>query len=454
MKNFLPFLGALAIAGCGVVYNSSSVSEGVAPSGSAVRVVPLTAETVLAANRSTYTPKQLPEAFFASAGSPSGLKVPSTSVEPAYLPETRPGKIETRIPPTPPQIPYRIGIEDKLLLATPSATSSVEQLTGLLAAENRRQGYTVQDDGTISIPDVGRVMVADKTLEEAESAVFNKLVEAGLNPAFSLEVAEFNSQRVSVGGAVNTPTIVPLKLNPLRLNEAINAAGGFALADQDYASVRIYRDGTLYQIPVKEYFQKGALQNVILTNGDSVFVDTDFELDKASEYFAQQIQLTTFRQNARANALTELELEVALRRDELNEQRDNFEDRLAADAVDRDYVYLVGEVLKQARYPLPFEHKASLADALYSESTGYANRTGDPRQIYVLRGNEDPAEFGAITAWNLDATNAANFILATRMELRPNDIIFVAEQPVTKWNRVLTQLTPSIVTSSVAAAVN
>ncbi|WP_425046127.1 polysaccharide biosynthesis/export family protein [Primorskyibacter sp. S87] len=453
MKVF-PFLGALLLAGCGLAYHSSSVSEGVAESGSQVRVVPLTAESVLAANRSSYVPKQLPEVFFASAGAGGGLKMPNTSVEPAYLPESRPGKIETRVPPEPARTQYRIGIEDKLLLATPSATSSVEELTGLLAAENKRQGYTVQDDGAISIPDVGRVMVAGKTLEEAENAVFNALVEAGLNPAFSLEISEFNSQRVSVGGAVSSPTVVPLTLTPLKLNQAINAAGGFQLVDQDYASVRIYRDGTLYQIPVREYYQKGSLQNVTLQDGDSVFVDTDFELDKASEYFAQQIQLSNYKQNARFNALNELEVEVSLRRDELDEQRENFSERLAVEAVDRDYVYLVGEVFQQARYALPFERKATLADALYSEGEGYLNRTGDPRQIYILRGEANPQAFGGVTAWNLDTTNAANFILATRMELRPNDVIFIAEQPITKWNRVLTQLAPNLVTSSVAGVVN
>lgn len=454
MKRVLALSGVLLLAGCGVAYHSSSVSEGIAPSGSKVRVVPLTPETVLAANRSSYTPKQLPDVFFASAGAGRSLRVPPTNLEPAYLPEARPQSIETRVPPEPPRQKYRIGVEDKLLLATPTATSSVEELTGLLAAENKRQGYRVQDDGAISIPDVGRVMVAGKTLDEAEDAVFNQLVEAGLNPAFSLEISEFNSQRVSVGGAVKNSTVVPITLVPMKLNQAVNAAGGFDLVDQDYASVRIYRDGTLYQIPVREYFKNGTLQNTTLLDGDSVFVDTDFELDKASEYFAQQIQLSDFKQGARFNALNELDVEVNLRREELEEQRDNFTDRIALEAVDRDYVYLVGEVFQQSRYPLPFERKATLADALYSEGEGYQNRTGDPRQIYILRGNQNPAEFGAVTAWNLNTKNAANFLLATRLELRPNDVIFIAEQPVTKWNRVLTQLAPNLVSSSVAGVVN
>ncbi|SHF37186.1 polysaccharide export outer membrane protein [Ruegeria intermedia] len=453
MKKMLPLVGVLLLASCGVVYHSSTISEGETETVASVRVVPVTAETVQTANRSTYVPRKLPAAFFATTGSVRGPRVEQAQIEPAFLPERRPNSLETRIPPEVPRQPYKIGVGDKLLLATPSATTSVEQLSGLLAAENRRQGYTVQDDGTISIPDIGRVVVAGRTLEEAESAVFDKLVAAGVNPAFSLEIAEFNSQRVTIGGAVKNATVVPLTLTPLRLNQAINAAGGFNLTDRDYASVRIYRDGKLYQIPVGEYLKKGSLQNLVLQDGDSVFVDTDFELEKASEYFAQQIQLSNLRQATRKTALEELEFEIELRRAALEEQRESFAQRLAVDAVDRDFVYLVGEVFKQARYPLPFERKAVLADALFGGSSGFASRTGNPRQIYILR-SDGPHAGAGVTAWNLDATNAANFVLATRMELRPNDIIFVAEQPITKWNRVLTQLAPNLVTSSVASAVN
>ncbi|HBR38496.1 MAG TPA: sugar transporter, partial [Sulfitobacter pontiacus] len=51
---------------------------------------------------------------------------------------------------------------------------------------------------------------------------------------------------------------------------------------------------------------------------------------------------------------------------------------------------------------------------------------------------------GAITAWHLDARNAANFALAPRFELRPDDIIFIAQQPVTKWSRAVSQILPQI----------
>lgn len=439
------------LAGCGVVYQTPSVKEGVSRDGK-VQVVQITPETLLAANRSTFAPKSLPGVFSATAGAGGSLRGAGEIPDTAFLPEGRPDALETRVPPPVQEGPYTIGVGDVVLLATPQAGNTVEELSGLLAAQNSRQGYTVQDDGAIAVPDVGRVPVAGLTLEEAEAIVFRRLVEAQIDPTFSLEIAEFNSKRVSIGGAVNTPTVAPISLTPLRLDQALVAAGGITVADQDYATIRIYRDGTIYQIPLAEFYSQPDLQKVRLADGDSVFVDTEYDLAKAESYFSEQIQLANFRASVRASAINELQAEVSLRRADMSEARDNFATRLELDSVERDYVYLTGEIKAQSRYPLPFDRKAMLADALYGDAGGIPNLTGSARNIYVLRSSADPREFGAVTAWQLDLRNAANMVLATRFELRPNDVVFVAEQPVTKWNRVVNQITPSIINLTANAA--
>ena len=97
---------------------------------------------------------------------------------------------------------------------------------------------------------------------------------------------------------------------------------------------------------------------------------------------------------------------------------------------------------------MPFGRQMTLADGLYADD-GFLAETGNPSEIYVLRGDG----FG-VTAWQLDSRNVANLILATQFNLRPNDIIFVAEQPVTRWNRVVQQLVPSLITSAGVVAAN
>ncbi len=426
-----------SLAACGT---APTVESGDSAAGE-VKIVAVTKETISTANASPFRPRTLPAIFRHSAGiggTPMGAgALPS----PAYDPESRPGELPTRLPDPYTPGPYAIGVGDVLLLSTPTTGDTVEALTGLLQAQNQRQGYTVQDDGAIAIPEVGRIRVAGLTLEEGEAEIFQALVGNQLDPTFSLEISEFNSQRVNVGGAVTTAAVVPITLQTPTLSQVITAAGGVDLPDQDYASIRIYRDGSIYQVPMSAYLSDPAIQNLPMKNGDSVFVDTAYDLERAAAYFAEQIELATFRQTQRAAALEQLTSEVALRRDELTERRTNFLSRVDLDAVARDYVYVAGEVGVQSRFTMPFERTASLADALFTDAGGVSSEIGTLSQLYVIRATSDGM---GVVAWHLDAQNAANLVLATRFQLRPNDVVFVLENPVRSATRLFTLLSTGV----------
>lgn len=446
----LAVAAVLTLSGCGVVYISPDVQEGVTDAGLNVRVVPMTADTTAAANDSSFEPRSLPPELsrtLAVSSRPTGAgALPAPIFE---RPAARQAVV-TNLPGQVPERPYRIGVGDVLLFASPSPGNTVEQLTGLLAAQNARQGYTVQDDGSIAIPGVGRVPVADMTLEDAEAALFERLVEAGIEPTFSLEIAEFGARRVAVGGAVVRPGILPIGLTALELGEAILLAGGIPDEARAEAVIRLFRDGRLYEVPAAAFYSDAEAQALRLVDGDRVFVDTAFDLAAAERWFEEQIRLSGLRRSVRADALAELETEIAIRRAALQDGRERAQSELDLGAMARDYVYLAGEVSRPARVPLPFEQRATLADVLYSEG-GFSNSDANPSQIYVLRGSDDPGAMSDITAYNLDTRNAANLLLATRFEMRPNDIVFIAEQPVTRWNRAVSLIIPNIVT---AAATN
>ncbi len=443
-------MGGLAVlSGCGVTYHSPKVIErqGELP----VSVVEMTPRAIAYANASDYTPRALPDVFYAYAGSYGGATGAGALPAAPYLPDASRQRLEYRpLPDINPQ-PYRIGVGDVLLLATRGAASTVEQLSGLLAAQSQRQGYTVRDDGTIAIPDIGAVQLAGLTLQQAEDQLFQALVSNQIDPSFSLEVAEFNSQQVAVGGAVRTAKLVPITPNNLTLGQALITAGGLSVRDEEFASIRIYRDGTLYQIPVETFRAQPAIKDKLLQAGDAVFVDTTYDLDRAFEFYKTKIDAVTLRSSARSQALQALSAEIAIRRGALDERRRIFESRTALDAEGRDYVYLSGEVTKQNRFALPYGRQATLADVLYNEG-GFDNTTGDPTEIYVLRGSSDPAKVGEIVAYHLDAGNAANMIMATKFQMRPNDVIFIEEQPITKWGRALQQAFPTILNSASQAA--
>jgi polysaccharide export outer membrane protein len=237
------------------------------------------------------------------------------------------------------------------------------------------------------------------------------------------------------------------------LEEAITAVGGIQITTPEYASIRLYRDGVLYQIPLETYAQRGDLRQTQLLPGDSVFVDTSYDLDRALAYYQQQITLVNLRRADRTAALSELQAEIALRRAALDEARGLFRTRADLGEDTRDYVYLAGEVVDQGRFPLPYGRQATLADALYGSGKGFDTATGNPSQIYVLRAPTEAGPPAFVTAWHLDARNAANLVLATKFQMRPNDIVFIEEQPITRWNRAFQQFFPTLV-SQVSAAAN
>lgn len=443
-RSFLGAVAALSLASCGITYHSPSVRE--QSKDGEVVVVPMTTSVISTANSSPYTPRGLPDVFFANAGTGNAKGAGALPSAP-FLPDEQPRALQYRpLPDVAPQL-YRIGVGDELLLSTKSAGSTVEELTGLLAAANQRQGYTVRADGTIAIPEIQPIEVAGLTQDEAENRLFRALVDSQINPSFSLEIVGFNSQRVAIGGAVGQPTVVPITLTNPTLGEALIAAGGFTVRDREFASIRIYRDGTLYQIPLTTYVENPGLKDKMLVNGDAVFVDTTYDLDRALTFYQARIDVISMRTEARAQALEALNTEVTLRRMSLEDQRANYERRRALGEDTQDYVYLTGEVNNQNRVPLPYGRRATLADVLFGDG-GFDTMTGNPSQIYVLRSTTSA---DAVTAYHLNARDATKLVLATRFEMRPNDVVFIEEQPITKWNRAFNQLLPSLFNQAAAA---
>lgn len=402
----LATLGTLA--NCGVIYTVPAVHDG-APYGDGygtdfdVEVVSMTYESAAAANLESYIPPRLPAVF-----QPGALQeAVVSSAGQMNLPA--PENVTYGLPPRGRSEPYRIGVGDELLLAV-KGLSSLEGLPDLVTAQAKRDSYTVQSDGSIAIPDAGRVEVAGMTLEDAEAEIFEALFAANMEPSFSLEVSGFNSQHVSVAGLVGRSGPVPITVQPLRLYEAIDAAGGVITDDPTIATIQLLRDGKAYRFGVDRLINDPAARRIILRDGDSIYVGS------AEESVRERIA----------------------------EERASFDKRLSLGAVEQYYVFMTGEV-QNGQAVLPFEQPIHLANVLFGEPGGGINiQTGDFGAIYVLRAETDPRKAGGMTAYHLDAENVANLAVATRFEMRPNDIVFVAEQPVTSWNRVLSQIFPVV----------
>ena len=426
MKRIILIFTALILTGCGIVYQPTSVRDDDSVN---VHIIHLTPETVLEANSSPYTPQTWPVNFQSIAPLDGKGENTRDLLDPIFDPQRLEGVIEWNMPEAPPQT-YTIGVGDAITLNMQLKESLGDVLNGLIAAQNSQRGYRVQDDGAVSIPDIGRVVIGGLTLLEAESSVYERLLEVGVTPSFSIEITEFNSQKVSISGNVISPGILPISLQSLYLDEAIFDAGGFSINDPSFIIVRLYRNGSIYQIFGPEIYAHSNSNRILLKDGDKITVDVTDEYDK----------ILGLRQEARANVLAELETQSETQAQEAA----SILSRLEHGSILREFVYVIGEVSQQSRYTLPFEHRAVLADALLESGGGISTLSGNPKQIYVLRGGADLKNFAPIKALHLDAKNVANFLLATRLELRPKDVIFVGTQPITNWNRIINQIVPSL----------
>ena len=104
-------------------------------------------------------------------------------------------------------------------------------LVTVIAGEQTTEGATyrarVRRDGTVELPLVGAVKVADMELEDAEEAIKQEyLAKAYHEATVNVMVAEPYTANVIVSGAVSRPGMVPLPGNQRNLLYAIVSAGG------------------------------------------------------------------------------------------------------------------------------------------------------------------------------------------------------------------------------------
>lgn len=121
---------------------------------------------------------------------------------------------------------YRIGPQDVLEI-------SVFKVADL------NRSVTVADTGTVSLPLVGEVSVAGRTAQEVERELTLRLGADYLqSPQVSVTVREYNSQRITIDGAVKKPGVLPYR-NTVSLLQVIASADG--LADDADSTVAIFR---------------------------------------------------------------------------------------------------------------------------------------------------------------------------------------------------------------------
>jgi len=250
-------------------------------------------------------------------------------------------------------------------------------------------GQQVGDDGYLYYPYVGMIKAAGMNIAALRDVLTERLSKYIQEPQLDVRVIGFRSKRVYVVGEVQRPGVLPINDVPLTIADAISLSGGLT-PDAHKSGVNVSRNGKVYEIDLKALYDfADSSQNLMLQHGDIVNV-----LD-------------------------------------LSQQK----------------VFIMGEVRNPKSVPI-INGDLSLAAAI-GEAGGTNQNSADSGGIYVVRGTDrDKPQI-----FHLDARYASGMLLAERFEMQAQDVVFVDTAGVSQWNRVISQLLPSISVINIADSI-
>lgn len=243
-------------------------------------------------------------------------------------------------------------------------------------------GNWVHNDGTIFYPYVGSLQVAGLRVTEIREEITRRLRTYIERPQVDVTVAAFRSKRIYVTGAVNQPGTLPITNVPLTLLDAINQSGGLT-EGADWQRVLVSRDGSERVFNLRQLYQQGDTgQNLLLQPGDLVHINHS----------------------------------------------------------DNNKIFVLGEVGKPQSLIMG-RQGMTLAEAL-ADSGGWNENRSDARGVFVLR--RSTSSNYAIDVFQLNARQATALVLADQFPLQERDVVYVTAAPMARWNRVLSLITPSL----------
>lgn len=133
---------------------------------------------------------------------------------------------------------------------------------------------TVAPDGSITLPLVGRVAIADRTYEDVVTTLQTSLREYYSDASVAVNVIEVTNRKVYIVGEVAQPMVLQIT-GQLPMIEALTRSGGIN-PDARTSNLLLIRGGlaapALYTVDVERMLLGDAAQNVALQPGDIIVV--------------------------------------------------------------------------------------------------------------------------------------------------------------------------------------
>jgi polysaccharide export outer membrane protein len=276
---------------------------------------------------------------------------------------------------------WEVGAASPLLGSSPNPGTSIGTLNQTVPDQ------MIADDGTVSIPFAGRVVIAGLTLPEAENKISGALKGKASQPQTVISVTKNNSNLISILGDDIKGATVVLPQGNNRVLDAIAGAGGVESPTYQ-AQVRLIRGTASVMMPLQDIVDTPS-ENIHLHPKDTLVVS------KTPGFFT-----------------------------------------------------VLGATGKNAQIQFQTAHM-NLSEAL-ANAGGLLDERADPRGVFIFRvepiararaacPNCDFSPYGAFApvVYRLDMSQAAAFFTSQRFQLADHDIVFVANSPRVQLQKVL-----------------
>jgi polysaccharide export outer membrane protein len=145
--------------------------------------------------------------------------------------------------------------------------------------ETKTLQFRVSESGMVSLPALGSLAVAEKTVQEIQSTIEKELSTRNIlqNPRVGVSVREFRSRRIAVVGEVNAPGVYAIHQNVTTFADVLTLAGGpTAAAGQIAYVLRFQRANSAplrIVVDLQELLDRGSFElNAALKGGDVIYV--------------------------------------------------------------------------------------------------------------------------------------------------------------------------------------
>ncbi len=172
-----------------------------------------------------------------------------------------------------------LGLKERDYLIGPDDVLEISIFEWEMREETKTLEFRVSESGMISLPALGPVAVANKSIQDIQRTIEAELSQKGVlqNPRVGVSMKEYRSRRIAVVGAVNAPGVYAIHENVSTLMDMVTLAGGMSTSAGQIAHVLRKQQGNdeplRIVVDLEELFDEGKFDlNVVLQGDDIIYI--------------------------------------------------------------------------------------------------------------------------------------------------------------------------------------